>query len=201
MLLETTVDSRPAATPLAPAWARALIVAEREVDCSDIQSDYFNTRTTHTIALAWSRHTRDLFAELRKAAASADVTKHMGPGCDVYTVRVVLETDIPWTNGRGYYKGERSHWHQELDQDGRTFATQADADAFVAQASAPHDISFDGTIAQFAWRITRESIEHREKYSMGHGYYLKASGRYGSGWVVRKVSLPTSWTDIDGSRL
>lgn len=29
--------------------------------------------------------------------------------------------------------------------------------------------------------------EHREKYSMGHGYYLKATGRYSTGWLVRKV--------------
>lgn len=29
--------------------------------------------------------------------------------------------------------------------------------------------------------------EHREKYSMGHGYYLKAEGRYSSGWLVRKI--------------
>lgn len=30
------------------------------------------------------------------------------------------------------------------------------------------------------------SNEHRENSSMGHGNYLKASGRYDSGWVVRK---------------
>lgn len=29
--------------------------------------------------------------------------------------------------------------------------------------------------------------EHREKHSMGHGYYLKATGRYSTGWLVRKV--------------
>ena len=30
--------------------------------------------------------------------------------------------------------------------------------------------------------------EHREKYSMGHGYYLKAEGRYSSGWLIRKIT-------------
>jgi len=34
--------------------------------------------------------------------------------------------------------------------------------------------------------------EHREKYSMGHGYYLKAGGRYRTGWVVRKE---TPWRE------
>lgn len=31
--------------------------------------------------------------------------------------------------------------------------------------------------------------EHREKYSMGAGYYLKAAGRYSTGWAVRKWTL------------
>ena len=33
--------------------------------------------------------------------------------------------------------------------------------------------------------------EHREKYSMGHGYYL-ATARH-SGWHVRKTSATTDW--------
>jgi hypothetical protein len=38
---------------------------------------------------------------------------------------------------------------------------------------------------RFVWRILEEDIEHREKYSMGSGYFL-AANRY-SGWHVRKV--------------
>lgn len=34
-----------------------------------------------------------------------------------------------------------------------------------------------------------ESAEHREKYSMGGGYYLKAASRHSDGWRVRKVNL------------
>jgi len=33
----------------------------------------------------------------------------------------------------------------------------------------------------------RPADEHREKYSMGAGYYLKSSGHYSSGWLVCKV--------------
>lgn len=36
------------------------------------------------------------------------------------------------------------------------------------------------------------TAEHREKYSMGRGYYLKAGrSSYSSGWAVRKLPLPT----------
>lgn len=34
-----------------------------------------------------------------------------------------------------------------------------------------------------------ESAEHREKYSMGAGFYLKNGGRHWTGWSVRKIGL------------
>lgn len=99
----------------APAWAKAAIVAELDEDDSDSMTDYFNHRTMRTVVLGWSKHTRDLFPELRKAAG--------------------------------------------------TFPETADL------ADAP------------------ESAEHREKYSMGAGYYLKRGWRDSSGWCVKKRSL------------
>ena len=95
-----------------PEWAKAVIIAELERDNCDCQSDYFATTTERRLMLAWSRHTRDLFPELRAAAAKAEETKHL---------------------------------------------STAGPDA-----------------------------EHREKWSMGHGYYLKATGRYDTGWRVLK---------------
>lgn len=96
-----------------PADARAVIVAELEHDDSDPMTDYFNTKTSRTVLLAFSSHGRDLFPEMRKAARNFEETAHL--------------------------------------------------------ADAPAD------------------AEHREKWSMGAGYYLKASGRYSDGWKVRKV--------------
>ena len=42
----------------------------------------------------------------------------------------------------------------------------------------------------------KESIEHRDNYSMGQGNYLKATTRYGSGWEVRSRNL--AWKGYDG---
>lgn len=102
-----------------PMWAKSLLVASLERDACDLMTDYFNHTTEEEIALAWSRHTRDLFPEMRKAAALLADTAHLGP-------------------------------------------------------AAP------------------EKIEHREKWSMGGGYYLKATDRHGTGWKVskRKYDLP-----------
>ena len=173
-----------------PAWAQAVIVAEYETDQSDIQSDYFATRTELTIPLAWSKHKRDLFSEMRKAAATFKPTRYLGPGCGVFTVRIVFAADA----GQ-YYKGNRSYWHDELCSRYHppTFTTRQEAEAFVASRPQPHDLGMEGTVATFEWEIREESIEHREKYSMGAGYYLKASHGYSTGWTVSKRTY-----DLDG---
>ena len=98
-----------------PEWAQAAIVAELVEDDSDIMTDYFNSRTIRTVVIGWSKHKRDLFPEMRKAAATFAETAHL--------------------------------------------------------AEAPAD------------------AEHREKYSMGAGYYLKQGWRDSDGWKVSKSGL------------
>lgn len=191
--IETVQISKAEWLASKPAWAKAAIVAELEHDESDSMSDYFATRTFRRVFLAWSAHARDLFSETRKAAATFAETAHLGPGKDIYRAQVVAAEDIV-SNGSAYWKGTASPWHRELydaGYDGATFSTRAEVEAFIAVKGAPEPISFEGHVKTFEWRITRESVEHREKYSMGHGYYLKASGRYSSGWIVRK----TSWLE------
>lgn len=98
-----------------PEWAKAVIVAIPEKDDCDLQSDYYNVRGGKPILLKWSKHTRDLFPEMRRAARKHPQTAHLERG------------------------GDR--------------------------------------------------IEHREKWSMGAGYYLKAGSRYDTGWKVQKMRL------------
>lgn len=105
-----------------PAWASSAIIAELHHDDSDIMTDYHNHKTSRVVVLAWSKHDRDIFSEMRKAAA--------------------------------------------------LFPETADL------ADAP------------------ESAEHREKYSMGAGYYLKRGWRDSSGWCVKKTRV--KWLDIAG---
>ncbi len=107
-----------------PAGTRAIILAELEQDDSDTMSDYHATKTTKRVVLGYSKHTRRLFSELRKVAASSSMAE--------------------------------------------TLAEIVDAGA---------------------------SAEHREDYSMGHGLYLKASGRYSSGWTIRKSPVKYGTTD------
>lgn len=172
-----------------PATAKALIVAERHKDESDSQSDYFAHTTTDTIILAWSAHTKDLFAEMRKAAAKIPETAHLGPGKGHFEPHVMIGADIQ-SNGCAYWKGSASHWHHELDApDGNpvVFRTRAEAETYIRDKGEPGSVSFDGVIVPFYWGITEREIEHRQKYSMGAGYYLKDGTTNCSGWAVRKL--------------
>ncbi len=99
----------------APAWAQAAIVAELKQDDCDSMTDYFGSKTIRRVVIGWSKHKRDLFPELRKAAATFPET----------------------------------------------------ADLVDAPASA----------------------EHREKYSMGGGFYLKNGWRHRDGWQVSKSRI------------
>ena len=105
-----------------PTWAKAVIIAELEEDDSDTMTDYFNTKTTKTVILGFSKHTRDLFPEMRKAALNYERTANL--------------------------------------------------------ADAP------------------PSAEHRQKYSMGGGYFLKASGTYSSGWKISKQTFYNRGNDV-----
>ncbi|MEM9128316.1 MAG: hypothetical protein AAGA97_01165 [Pseudomonadota bacterium] len=98
-----------------PADAKAVLIAECVQDQSDSMTDYFGSSTTKIVILGFSRHQRDLFPEMRKAAARFEGTAHL--------------TDAP------------------------------------------------------------DDAEHREKYSMGGGYYLKAGYRHSDGWKVRKQAF------------
>jgi hypothetical protein len=172
-----------------PEWAKAAIVAEYQVDESDVQSDHFSERTVRRVLLAWSRTARNSFAELRKAAATFKPTEHLGPGRDEWIAIIVLDNDVT-SNGSNYFAGERSHWHHELNEiDGRlrTFGTKGEAEEFAATLH-PESITFGSTLVNFRVELRCESYEHRENYSMGRGLVLGAC-RYRTGWTVRKRAI------------
>jgi len=181
---DTLAKGKAIAERIRPSSAKAAIVARLEQDQSDSQSDYFGSKTVKTLFLGWSNHTKDLFAEMRKAASTRPETADYRPGKDRYTCRVVFTNDIV-SNGSYYGAGNYSHWHDDIGN-GKQFRTLAEAESFVAKAGTPESIGFEGSTANFTWRIEQSSIEHREKYSMGKGYYL-ADHSY-SGWQVRKTT-------------
>ena len=169
-----------------PAWAAAVIVAGLEQDKSDSMTDYFATETTRTVVIGWRRGKREDFRQLRAAADRFPATAHLGVGKDVWTARVVFAAKHMDQMGV-HYEGSPSHWHSE--KEAKAFATEAEAQAYATSCGVPESILSGDVEMRFEWRVTCESIEHRENYSMGGGNYLKASGAYSSGWTVYSTSL------------
>ena len=62
-----------------PEDAKGVIVAyfTSMSDHSDPYTDYYESKTDRVIVLAWSKHTRHLFSEMRKAAKNHEDTKHL----------------------------------------------------------------------------------------------------------------------------
>ncbi|HHP5454824.1 TPA: DUF3560 domain-containing protein [Aeromonas veronii] len=101
-----------------PEDAKSVIIARKvslDVERSDPYADYYRTQNDEIVILAWSKHTRDLFSEMRKAVKNYSKT------------------------------------------------------AFLADPEL--------------------SEEHREKYSMGAGYYLTEKRFIHEGWIVEKQSF------------
>lgn len=168
------------------AGAERVIIAQFCVDESDSQSDYYGGRTGRTVVIGFGKGKRENFRQLRAAAGRFPPTAKMGPGRDIYKPRVVLLDDVV-SNGTAYWHGTLSHWHHELDRNVQ-FATEAEAQAYIAEKGEPHPIGFDKTTVRFGWEVLHDSYEQRENYSMGGGNYLGTS-RYG-GWKVKSYAKP-----------
>ncbi len=82
-----------------PSWASSVIVAHHKVNQSDIQSDYHGHTTNRTIYLAFSKHDKDLFPEMKKAVLKCEETKHLSEA---------KENRHKYSMGSGYWLGEHS---------------------------------------------------------------------------------------------
>jgi len=79
------------------------IVAELREDQSDSMTDYFHASTVKKVYLAFSGHKRDLFSEMRKAAANFPETAHLKDAGKEFEHRE------KWSMGYGYYLGKSKY--------------------------------------------------------------------------------------------
>lgn len=96
-----------------PEGATHVLVAKLREDKSDPQSDYFGYETKETIFLMFSRHGRNLFDEMRKAAALSpdpEINQYSHPDSE-------NEHRENYTGGNGYYLGRSKYsgWIIEKD--------------------------------------------------------------------------------------
>lgn len=77
--------------------------------------------------------------------------------------------------GKGVFKTYELE-DSRYSEHGPTFTTEAEARNYVATKGEK-------------WGYREQEIEHREKYSMGSGYYLKDGHSNSTGWAVSKSNL------------
>ena len=80
-----------------PVWAKGVIIAELHENKCDSQSDYYHSSSIKTVILGFSKHTRDIFSEMRKHAAV------MPELADIIEAGSDAEHREKYSMGRGYY--------------------------------------------------------------------------------------------------
>lgn len=86
-----------------PADAKAIIVGRLKQDKSDSQTDYFASFTVSKVILGFSKHTRDIFSEMRKHASNFEGTAYLAEYNENYEHRE------KYSMGAGYYLGESKY--------------------------------------------------------------------------------------------
>ncbi len=79
----------------------AVIIAELRQDESDSMTDYFGSRPLRRVVLAFSKHDRRIFSEMRKAAAKSTVTEIQ----ELATAPAEFEHRENYSMGHGIYLG------------------------------------------------------------------------------------------------
>jgi len=122
---------------------------------------------------------RQLFAKhIPENAQALIVAEYEVDKCDLQTD--YFSTSTTQTVIIGWSKHKR-----DLFSEMRKHADRIPETAHLKEVPAVDSNNEPKTESNKSW--WHPADEHREKYSMGHGYYLKAVGRYSTGWMIHKI--------------
>ena len=97
------VIGRKRLAEIIPDDAKAMIVGRLKQNESDSQTDYYASSVQRTVILGFSKHTRDLFSEMRKYAGNFEETAYLSEQNEDYEHRE------KYSMGDGYYLGESKY--------------------------------------------------------------------------------------------
>ena len=90
---------------LVPSDAKAVIIGELRVSECDSYTDYYDYRIERTVILGFSKHTRNLFSEMRKYAVNFEGTAHLAEYNADYERRENYSMGDGMYLGRNKYSG------------------------------------------------------------------------------------------------
>lgn len=91
--------------PLVPTDAKAVIIGSLRVSECDSYTDYYDYRVERTVILGFSKHTRNLFSEMRKHAANFEETAYFAEYNADYEHRENYSMGDGMYLGRNKYSG------------------------------------------------------------------------------------------------
>lgn len=169
-----------------PKGTKSVIIAEQMQNESDSMTDYFHGSSIRKVVLSFSSHTKNLFSEMRKAADKFEPTHHLGTNKGSFKATLLNSEDH--NDNRNYKNCEVRDYHFDGIKTSTEFNTKAAAEDYISTLPDPPVIRIDGNEFTTRWGVVEGySIEHKENYSGGGGYYL-GTHRY-SGWQINKVCI------------
>lgn len=100
---EVRAIGRKRLAEILPDDAMAVIVGRLKQNDSDSMTDYYASSVQRTVILGFSKHTRDLFSEMRKYAGNFEETAYLSEYNEDYEHRE------KYSMGDGYYLGESKY--------------------------------------------------------------------------------------------
>jgi hypothetical protein len=144
-----------------PADAKAIIVGRLKQDESDSQTDYFASSTVSNVILGFSKHTKDIFSEMRKHASNFEGTAHLAEYNEDYEHRE------KYSMGAGYYLGE-SKYHGWIIEKEPIYNRERIIEEFAYTAGCPDSIytqpdktNKDSSIADNSYTINKNESEQQ----------------------------------------
>ena len=153
--------------PLVPSDAKAVIIGELRVSECDSYTDYYDYRIERTVILGFSKHTRNLFSEMRKCAAHFKGTTHLAEYNADYEHRENYSMGDGMYLGRNKYSGwtinKEPIYNLENFLERYAHAAGDEANICLKATQPPTDTAEQLTTSADLSALNLEIVEYSEK--------------------------------------
>ena len=153
--------------PLVPSDAKAVIIGELRVSECDSYTDYYNYRIERTVILGFSKHTRNLFSEMRKYAANFEGTAHLAEYNADYEHRENYSIGDGMYLGRNKYSGwtisKEPIYSLEKLLERYAHTAGDEANICLKATQPPTDTAEQPTVSADLSALNLEIVEYSEK--------------------------------------
>ena len=153
--------------PLVPSDAKAVIIGERRVSECDSYTDYYNYRIERTVILGFSKHTRNLFSEMRKHATNFEGTAHLAEYNADYEHRENYSMGDGMYLGRNKYSGwtisKEPIYSLEKFLERYAHTAGDEANICLKAMQPPTDTAEQPTVSADLSALNLEIVEYSEK--------------------------------------